>query len=140
MKRVLDASVAIAWYLPEAYSASARRWREEMLEGRVHFVVPSLHLWEVGNALRTYVRRGEIAEDVAREIYHVHLDAPLEISDPAPEGLLGTALKYDATLYDAVYIAVALQQQAPLLTAEKSTTPWVTRLGKLADTSVSRPL
>jgi hypothetical protein len=38
------------------------------------------------------------------------------------------------TVYDAVYIALALEHQIPLLTAERPGTPWIKKLGSLADT------
>ena len=136
MKRVIDASVAIAWYLPESFSKAARDWRDRMVDERVHFFAPSLHFWEVGNALRTCVKRGELSEDIARDIYRTHLAAPIERTDPKPDDLLSVAFKYQATLYDAVYIALALETGSPLLTAEKTTTAWVTRLGRLADSVV----
>ena len=102
---VLDTSVAAAWYLPEAFATGARRWQARLLEGRVRLVVPSLHYWELANVLRTYVRRSELAADLAAEIYSLHLEAPLDVVEPE----LG----------------------APLLTAERRTTPWVAKLGRL---------
>jgi predicted nucleic acid-binding protein len=44
--------------------------------------------------------------------------------------VLGTALEFGATAYDAVYLTLSLQQKAPLVTAEKTTTPWVIKLGE----------
>lgn len=132
--RVLDASVAIAWYLPETFSADARKWRSRALDGEVRLLVPSLHYWEVGNVLRTYVRRGELEETVALEIYDAHLQAPLGVAEPPRGEVLRTALKYEATVYDAVYIALSLANEAPLLTAERTTAPWVVKLGPLAET------
>jgi len=46
--------------------------------------------------------------------------------------LLAAALEYGATVYDARFIALALSLKAPLLTSERTTTPWVVKLGKLA--------
>lgn len=43
--------------------------------------------------------------------------------------MLATAFEYDATAYDAVYIALALEHEIQLLTAERTTQPWVARLG-----------
>ncbi len=80
--------------------------------------------------LRTCVARGEIEADLAREIYHLHLDARLEVQDPDRADVLRTALRFGATAYDAVYIAFALGSDLPLLTAERTTTPWVVKLGK----------
>lgn len=94
---VLDTSVAIAWYLPEVFTEQARSWRRSMLDGRVAFTVPSLHYWEVANVLRTYVRRGELEAALAREIFDLHLDAPITINEPDRSGVLETALDLDAT-------------------------------------------
>lgn len=134
---VLDTSVAVAWYLPESFSAAARRFRARALDGEVRLLVPSLHYWEFGNVLRTYVRRREIEAALAREVFEVHLDAPLEGAEPERSSVLATALELDATVYDAVFIALARSRKAPLLTAERTTTPWLARLGRLAE--VVRP-
>jgi predicted nucleic acid-binding protein len=127
---VLDTSVAIAWYLPEVFAARARAFREKLIHGRVRLVVPGLHYWEFANVLRTYVRRSELDGATAREIFDVHLGAPLERAEPDPASVLELALRYDATAYDAVYVALAESLDLRLLTAEKTTTPWVSRLGK----------
>lgn len=131
--RVLDTSVAIAWYLPEIFSEQARGWRERLLDGKARLIVPSLHFWEFANVLRTYVRRGELDRELALETYETHLEAPLERLEPDPARVLQTALRFESTAYDAVFISLALQYQVPLLTAERTTAPWVTRLGKQAD-------
>jgi predicted nucleic acid-binding protein len=126
---VLDTSVAIAWYLPESLSAAARSWQQRMLRGEVSFIVPSLHYWEFCNVLRTYVRRSEIELKLAQEIYELHLDAPLKQAEPERLAILRCALEFQATAYDAVYIELAISLGAPLITAERSTTPWVVKLG-----------
>ena len=127
---VLDTSVAIAWYLPESFRDAARSWQRRLLQGQVQLVVPGLHYWEFGNVLRTYVRRSELEADLAREIYALHLEAPLESAEPDRSAVLTTALEYDASVYDAVYIALSRALELPLLTAERTTTPWVVKLGR----------
>jgi predicted nucleic acid-binding protein len=131
---VLDTSVAIAWYLPEAFASAARSYQTQLLDGRVRLLVPSLHFWEMANVLRTYVRRRELMPSLAEEIYALHLDAPLEVEEPDRAAVLSTALELDATAYDAVFITLARTLDAPLLTAERKTRPWVARLGKLVET------
>jgi predicted nucleic acid-binding protein len=127
---VLDTSVAIAWYLPEQGSDRAREWHQRFLRQEIGLVVPSLHFWEFANVLRSYVRRSELAESIAIDVYQTHLDAPLELSEPAARGnVLQTAFAYQATAYDAVFIELALGLDIPLLTLERSTTPWVVKLG-----------
>ena len=130
---VLDTSVAVAWYLPERFAGAARKWQRQLLENRVRLLVPALHFWEIGNVLRTYVRRAELDAALAQEVYALHLDAPLEVVEPERGDVLATALEMDATMYDAVFIALARRHGIPLLTAERKTTPWVVRLGRLVE-------
>lgn len=131
--RILDAGVAVAWYLREACSEKALRWQRRMASRQVRFLVPRLHYLEVANVFRTHVRQGEITPATACSCYALHLEAPLDIADPAREDILATALEYEATAYDAVYIALALAHDAPIVTAERATTPWVAKLGSLAE-------
>ena len=130
---VLDTSVAVAWYLPERFAGAARKWQRQLLENRVRLLVPALHFWEIGHVLRTYVRRAELDAALAQEVYALHLDAPLEVVEPERGDVLATALEMDATMYDAVFIALARRHGIPLLTAERKTTPWVVRLGRLVE-------
>jgi predicted nucleic acid-binding protein len=129
---VLDTSVAVSWYLPEAFSHHSRRWLQGMREGSLHFVVPSHHYWEFANVMRTQVRLRQLEERDAMAIFSTHLLAPLRVHEPDRQTVLRTALEYDATVYDAVYIALSLALDAPLVTAERKTTPWVQRLGERA--------
>lgn len=129
---VLDTSVAIAWYLPETFAESARIWQTKALEGEVSLYVPTLHYWEFANVLRTYVRRGEIDRRLATDLWQLHLEAPLQTSDPASADVLNTAFEYETTAYDAVYIALSLQLELRLLTAERASTAWVRKMGKRA--------
>ena len=126
---VLDTSVAISWYLPEVFSVQAKSWQRKMLEGQISLVIPSLHYWELANVLRTYVRRGELEDDLAAGIYDLHLQAPLVVEEPDRSQVLDTALRLEATAYDAVFISLSLHLDVPLVTAEKTTTPWVVKLG-----------
>lgn len=125
---VLDASVAVAWYLEESFATRARTWQDKLLDQKVVLVVPSLHYLEFANALRTLVRRRELGEKLAREIYDLHLEAPLERADPDERSVLDVAFEYDATVYDAVYIGLSLARDIPLITAERTTTPWVVKM------------
>jgi predicted nucleic acid-binding protein len=131
---VLDTSVTVAWYLPEAFADPARGWQARMLEERVHFIVPTLHYWEFANVLRTHLRSRTLDAKLADDIWALHLDAPLQVVEPPSESVLALALEYETTAYDAVYIALAIHLDVPVLTAERSSTPWVRKMGKRAHT------
>ena len=126
---VLDTSIAVAWYLEEAFSPSAREWQERMVKGKIVLLIPSLHYWEFANVLRTLVLRREISGPLAREVYELHLEGPLERAEPDERQILDVAFEYGATAYDAVYIALSLSRGVQLITAERTTTPWVVKLG-----------
>jgi predicted nucleic acid-binding protein len=134
MNAVIDTSVAVAWYLNESFSQPARDWQQRILAGKVHALVPTLHYLEFANVLRTYVRRHEMERALAEEIFALHLDAPLDAIEPHRASLLSTAFAFDSTVYDAAYISLAQSYDCPLVTAERTTTPWVVKLGKLAVT------
>lgn len=127
---VVDTSVTLAWYLPEEFSPAARVWQDRLLAGNARLLVPALHYWEFANALRTLAVREEIEDKSALEILDLHLDAPLEAAEPDRREILNVAFELGATVYDAVFIALALAHDVCLVTAERSTTRWVTKLGK----------
>jgi predicted nucleic acid-binding protein len=139
IRRVVDTSVAVAWYLPESFSAAARHWQRQMLEGNAELLVPSLHYWEFADVLRTCVRRRELDAGSAAEIYALHLDAPMLLVDPDRRSVLEIALTYEATAYDAVYLSLCIENHIPFLTGERPTTPWIRKLGKLADCIIKSP-
>jgi predicted nucleic acid-binding protein len=126
---VLDTSVTLAWYRDEDFSEAARVWQRQLMDGKLTLLVPGLHYWEFGNVLRTLVKREEMAESLAAEIYEVHLEAPLDLAEPERSAVFSTALEYQTTTYDAVYIALALSRDLPLITAERTSRQWVSRLG-----------
>jgi len=127
---VVDISVTLDWYLEERFSAAARAWQERLLGGKARLLIPSLHYWAFANALRTLVGRQEIDEQTALEIYDLHLDAPLEPAELDRRQVLQTVFEYGATVYDAVFITLAMANDVPLVTAERTTTRWVMKLGK----------
>ena len=129
---VLDTSVAVAWYMPDDISNVAIEWQDRLLAGEIALVAPTLHYWEFANVLRTYLKRGELHQDLASEIYALHQEAPLSVGEPTRGGLLDVALEYQCTAYDAVFISLCLERGVPILTAEKTTTPWVVKLGQNA--------
>ena len=132
MNVVLDTSVTVAWYLPETFAVPARQWQARIVAGEVHAMVPPLHYQEFANVLRTYVKRQKMEPELAADLYALHLDAPLDMVNPPLDSLLATALQFDATVYDGAFISLALLHECPLVTAERTTTPWVVKLKEQA--------
>lgn len=113
---VADASVAVKWYVPEIHSEQALR----ILEAGNVIHVPDLLYAECGNILWTKVRHGEISAPEARRVTRALLAAPLEThaSTVLLDGALEIALRADRTVYDGLYVALAVALGSPLVTAD----------------------
>ena len=76
---VIDASVAVKWYVPEVYSEEALHLLAAREKGEVQFHVPDLFASELGNILWKKVRRGVLEEKEAREIARQLLAIPMMV-------------------------------------------------------------
>jgi predicted nucleic acid-binding protein len=114
---VVDASVVVKWYVPEAGSTEA----SELLRDRSRKLAPDLLVAEFGNVLWKKVRRGELQIAEAAEIAGAFVSAcPLTLVPASP--YLGPALeiatRWQRTVYDALYLAIALAEDCALITAD----------------------
>lgn len=117
MKRyVVDASVAVKWYLPEIQTADAMR----LLRADHELVAPDLILAETANVFLKNVRRAHMDADDVRE--------PLDSLMGSVELVSGASLIHDATqlavahnrsAYDALYVALALRERCQFVTADR---------------------
>lgn len=118
MKRlVVDASVAVKWFVPEIHSEAAARLLDE------DFIVsaPDLIGPEVANTVWKKVRRQEITSRDAAEILNAFSAVGVAIY-PSRLLLLAAfelAEALDRTVYDSLYLALAVAQNAALITADR---------------------
>jgi len=133
---VVDASVVAKWFFPELYSSQSRR----LLSARYTLLAPDLIWSEVGNIAWKRVRRGEMQADEAAQFVADVVRLPLDTV--ASHGLLAPALELalatDRTLYDCLYLALAIDRQSRLVTADErfvnalSATPFGRRVRHVA--------
>ena len=114
---VVDASVAIKWFLPEPHDDCAARLRSEGTD----LEAPDLLYAEIGNALWKRVRRGELTRAAAERIIAAVSRLPIEVH---PSRLLSGAAFQIAcatglTAYDSLYLATALLTDGRLVTADR---------------------
>ena len=114
---VVDASVAIQWFVEEVHAEAARR----LLADEVELLAPDLFWPECGNILWKKVRRGELTAEEARLIRDGLSQQPLNIfpSDLIIEPALEIALDTGRTVYDSCYLALALLTRCWLVTADQ---------------------
>lgn len=117
MRYVVDASVAIKWYVPEIYEQEATR----LLKGRHQLHVPELILPEIGNILWKKVGRSEISQAdgerivaaVAKKRWTIH---------PHKNTLKAAFTGAEATgqtVYDWTYLALAISLSCEFVTADE---------------------
>ena len=118
MKRfVVDASVAVKWFVPEVHADAAAR----LLDGRHELLAPDLIVAEFGNILWKKAQRKEISKGEAREIARVLRSIPftyapsIELLDAAMEIAHGIG----RSVYDCLYLSLAVARRCRLVTADR---------------------
>ncbi len=122
MTLVVDASVAVKWLIPEEYSQQALKLLKMLAEGVTELHAPLILKYEVHNALRTYVSRKIITAENAYRLSRIFSQIELSYHEPgwkALEASLKQAIEYGVTVYDAIYITLAQELDATLITADK---------------------
>jgi predicted nucleic acid-binding protein len=121
---VVDASVAVKWCLPalrEELVAEAEELLASSRRREVQFLVPDLFWVEVANALWKAARRREISEDSAASAMSFMRDLDITTVpslDLVPQAL-NLAIRYGRTVYDSLYIALAMQSKSEMITADE---------------------
>ncbi len=118
---VVDASVAVKWFIPEAGEEAAAK----LLGGKPRLVAPALIRLEVSGAIIRRYREGHVSEKRAREGTQaweamlerrvVHLVSDAELYDEAVQ----MAFLAKHALADCMYLVAAKRLGAPVITADK---------------------
>ncbi|MGH3928737.1 MAG: type II toxin-antitoxin system VapC family toxin, partial [Pseudonocardiaceae bacterium] len=118
---VVDASVALKWVVTEPGSEAAALLLDEMAAGAVALFAPEHLVGEVANGLRKRVAQQVLTVEDACEA----LDAieRLELTFVGGAGrwfhCLPAALEWGITAYDALYVLLARDFNAELVTADE---------------------
>ena len=114
---VVDASAAAAWLLPDEAETGAKALTD-VAAATLH--APWLFWAELRNILIVCERRGRVPEGAA-EAFLSALDGLAIAFDTVPSDaeVLRLSRGYGLTVYDALYLELALRLQAPLLTLDR---------------------
>ena len=116
----IDTSVALKWYYQEKEGQveQAFKLREDYRQRKIDLCAPDLLVYELANVLR-YKKDLEESYigDAIESIYEMRLLKPA--SWETIKEAVRIALQYNATVYDAVYLAFAQEYRFRFLTADK---------------------
>jgi len=121
---VLDASVAVKWAVPsakETLTVESLHLLKRYTEGEVNFIVPDVFWAEVGNVLWKGVRQRRwpqsLAERAASDMRN------RDFFTVSSRELLAEALEIafanDRSVYDCLYVALAIQFKIEMITADE---------------------
>ena len=114
---VVDASVVVKWFLPEIHGDAARR-----LLGTPHeYVAPDLLFAETANTIWKKIRRGEVTAEDGQELV---ADLQRIAVETVPcralaEDALALASATGRTVYDSMYVALAVRLNTRAITADE---------------------
>ncbi len=119
---VVDASVAVKWYLRD----EEHLWEADLLldhqeEELIELVAPRQIRVEVASSFRRAALRGRISVSEVDRLIVDWLETHITLIDNEPLLRQATRLwiHHGCTLFDGLYIACAAQTQAPLVTADE---------------------
>jgi len=121
---VVDASVGAKWFLPhtnEPYSQEALHLLDRYARGQLKFLVPDLYWTELTNIFWKAVRQGRWSENdgvLATKAVHGH-GFPTFASKALIEDAFTIACNFQRSVYDGVYVALALFTKTELITADE---------------------
>ena len=117
MNAVVDASVAIKWFVPEPLSREAER----LLGGGDALFAPDFLLIEFGNIIGRKVRLGELARADGDAALAALRTGPIGFVNTTPlvDRALHLAHEIDHPLYDCLYLATAETVAATVATADR---------------------
>ena len=114
---VVDASVVIKWYLPEVHGEAALR----LLDSPDEFIAPDHLFAETTNAVWKAVRQRALSAAEGYDIIE-RLDDEVEIELVSCRDLTADAYEiavaYGRSVYDAMYLALAIDRNTRLITAD----------------------
>jgi predicted nucleic acid-binding protein len=115
--RIVDASVAAKWFFEEAYTDEALL----LLNERYSLHAPDFFLVEIDSVVCKRVRRREVDMESGTRIRSAIREYPIQrhpfetLLEPAFEIAIHTGL----SLYDCLYVALAIMLEGKLVTADR---------------------
>jgi predicted nucleic acid-binding protein len=121
---VVDASVAVKWFLPgieEPLAEQAAALLDSYDQNQTRFVVPDLFYVEIAGAIWKAVRAGRVSRMIGSRALALLTEREFATvpSLKLLDGAFQIAADYERTVYDSLYVALAMQTKSQLITADE---------------------
>ena len=121
---VVDASVAAKWFLPragETFTTEAEELLNSYVAGELRVLVPDLFWPELANIFWKAVRQGRWTRAAAESAFVAILNRTIPTIPVLTllEDAFDIALTLDRSVYDCVYVSLAVASKCHLVTADE---------------------
>jgi predicted nucleic acid-binding protein len=121
---VVDASVAAKWFPPldrESLATEARVLLDRWIRGEIELIAPDFLWVELANILWKSVRQNRSSpSDAKAALALLHQQNLRTIpAEPLIDRAFGIAVEYGRTVYDSMYVALAIASNSELVTADE---------------------
>lgn len=118
MRFVLDASIAITWAMRDEDHLLADLAFLEIQSGSA--IVPGIFWYEIRNILVLNERRNRIMPDDSTRFLAFLEQLSIDMDSPRNgTQVMDLSRKYNLSVYDAAYLALAMRERLPLATLDK---------------------
>ena len=118
---VVDASIVLAWLLPDEREVTVNRIFAAYRQKKSHIFAPKLITYELMNGLKSAILRKRIDWLKARQIIKVFKQMKFELIDQngEEETIMKLANKLSLSVYDAAYVSLSRKFKLKLLSLDK---------------------
>jgi predicted nucleic acid-binding protein len=118
-KKVVDASVAVKWFLDECDSDKAIKLWKKHKSQEIRIIVPELLFIEVLNALKYKKLNEEELKKVNEALWNSQFIIE-KLNKTILDKSAAISIKNNLTIYDSIYIALSQLHGCVLITADES--------------------
>lgn len=118
-EQVIDASVALEWFLPEEDSPAAQVLMDDSINEVLRLVIPEVLFLEVANGLR--LKEGlnkNLVDKALQGLWGLNLSV-VALDDKLLKSAGRLAFETESTVYEALYLALAHERGCELVTADQ---------------------
>ena len=116
-RKVVDASVAVKWYVPEVFESEA----DSLLSPDIELHAPELIIPEFSNIIWKKIRQKEITDTQGQRILNAFMNVDIKLHSHRQlirSAFVGATMS-DQTVYDWTYLSLALALSCEFVTADQ---------------------